>query len=98
MDEAATKKVADLSSAKKKTLPFLNLIPEMKYEICSWLSHSEKFELLVKSTCPEKEGEYFLLRQLYSGIRTDDDIHAAVNAWCTDPEAVSYTHLRAHET
>ena len=36
-------------TTEKETSPFVHLIAEMKYEICSYLSDSEKFELL-KST------------------------------------------------
>ena len=91
--------MTDLPSAKKKTSPFLNLIPEMKGEICSFLSHSEKFELL-KFILLEGNDEYLLLPHLHSGIRTDDDTHAAVNAWCADPEAaeIEYGHISLWNT
>ncbi len=98
-DKVDTKAVTDLPSAKKKTLPFLNLIPEMKGEICSFLSHSEKFELL-KFILLEENDEYLLLEHLYSGKRTDDDIHAAVSWWCADSEAaeIDYGHISRWDT
>ena len=79
--------------AEKETSPFVHLIAEMKYEICSFLSDSDKFELLksanreklelLKSThLPGKDNNiYFLRKYLRSEIRSNDDIRAAVNAW-----------------
>ena len=76
--------------AEKETSPFVHLLAEMKYEICSFLSDSEKFELLksanreklelLKSTnLPRKDNYiYFLHKYLYSGIRSDDDIRGAM--------------------
>jgi surface protein len=99
-------------TAEMETSPFVHLIAEMKYEICSFLSDSEKFELLkstnrekcelLKSTnLPRKENYiYFLHKYLYSGVRSDDDIHAAVNAWCEDPVAaeIKYGHISGWDT
>jgi surface protein len=98
--------------AEKETSPFVHLIPEMKSEICSFLSDSDKFELLkstkreklelLKSTgLPRKENyRYFLHKSLHSGIRSDGDIHAAVNAWCEDPVAaeIKYGHISRWDT
>jgi surface protein len=99
-------------TAEMETSPFVHLIAEMKYEICSFLSDSEKFELL-KSTSREKlellkstdfprtdKYIYFLHKYLYSGIRSDDDIRAAVDAWCRDPVVaeIKYGHISGWDT
>ena len=98
--------------AEKETSPFVHLLAEMKYEICSFLSDSEKFELLksanreklelLKSTnLPRKDNYiYFLHKYLRSEIRSNDDIRAAVNAWCRDPVAaeIKYGHISGWDT
>ena len=98
--------------AEKETSPFVHLIAEMKYEICSFLSDSEKFELLksanreklelLKSTnLPRKDNYiYFLHKYLRSEIRSNDDIRAAVDAWCRDPVAaeIKYGHISGWDT
>ena len=98
--------------AEKETSRFVHLIAEMKYEICSFLSDSDKFELLksanreklelLKSTdLPGKENNiYFLHKYLRSEIRSNDDIRAAVDAWCRDPVAaeIKYGHISGWDT
>ena len=87
--------------AEKETSPFVHLIPEMKYEICSFLSHSEKLELLKSTNLPRKDNNIdFLHKHLYSGVRSDDDIRAAVDAWCRDPVAaeIKYGHISGWDT
>jgi surface protein len=98
------KSVLDIKGAdeaEKKTFPFLNLIPDIKVEICSFLSPRDKFQLW-KFICLEgkENDEQLLLGHLYSGVRTDDDIHAAVNAWCADPRAaeIEYGHISLWDT
>ena len=89
------------STAKQETSPFVHLIPEMKYEICSFLSHSEKLELLKSTNLPRKDNYiYFLHKYLRSEIRSNDDIRAAVNAWCRDPVAaeIKYGHISGWDT
>ena len=73
----------------------------MKVEICSFLSPREKVELLKFLLLEDKEyDEHLVLEQLYSGMRTDDDIRAAVNAWCRDPVAaeIKYGHISGWDT
>ena len=98
--------------AEKETSPFVHLIAEMKYEICSFLSDSDKFELLKSANCeklellkstdlPGKDNNiYFLRKYLRSEIRSNDDIRAAVNAWCRDPLAaeIKYGHISGWDT
>ena len=98
-DEVDEKTVTDPSTALDESSPFVLLIPEMKFEICSFLAHNEKFELLQVIVLEEND-EYLLLEHLYSGVRTDDDIHAAVNAWCADPKAaeIEYGHISRWDT
>ena len=87
--------------AEKETSPFVHLLAEMKYEICSFLSDSEKLELLKSTNLPRKDNYiYFLHKYLYSGIRSDDDIRAAVNVWCEDPVAaeIKYGHISGWDT
>ena len=98
--------------AEKETSPFVHLLAEMKYEICSFLSDSEKLELLksanreklelLKSTnLPRKDNYiYFLHKYLRSEIRSNDDIRAAVGAWCRDPVAaeIKYGHISGWDT
>ena len=102
VDEVVDEKaVTDLPSAGKKISLFLSLIPEMKIDICSFLSPSDKLELLKFIFLEGKENdEQLLLEHLYSGVRTDDDIHATVNAWCADPEAaeIEYGHISLWDT
>ena len=86
---------------EQETSPFVHLIPEMKYEICSFLSDSDKFELLKSTNLPRKDNYiYFLHKYLRSEIRSNDDIRAAVGAWCRDPVAaeIKYGHISGWDT
>ena len=55
-------------TAEKETSPFVHLIPEMKSEICSFLSDSDKFELLKSTGLPRKENYRYFLHKSPGGI------------------------------